>query len=256
MTRFHIVAAAIALGMAAAPAAVADEPAGSAILTAASSATAVSGKIRANGQSVTVKPLLQAKGSAPPAYDVTNAVKSYSKTVALPFDTSLDVQAGAATDEAASNGQEGSKVTATASSSIESGSAKLTNPLISGPLVAVSAGKVSSDATFTKSTTASSSGSGTVSLSDVTVDLRVFGFGLITYSGTARPKPNTVLFKSKDGAIIVYLNRQVANLAASGSNALVAASIQVDAIDVHLTDAQALGATFSGDLLIATSFAD
>jgi hypothetical protein len=254
VTRFHI-AAAIALGMAAASGALADESSAPDTLTAESSAAAVSGTIRIAGESVTLAPQLEVKGSAPPAYDVTKSAKSYSKIVKLPFDTSLNVEVGTIADEAAAKSQQGGKVTATAGISINSASAKVTNPLVGGALLTVGATKIVLDASFTKSNTAPPFGSGTLSLTEAEVNLSAFGFGVITYSGT--PRPNTVAFRSKDGTVVVYLNRQITTLGdAVSGNKLVPTGIRVDAIDVHLTDAQLLGETISGDLVIATGAAD
>jgi hypothetical protein len=263
VTRLPIAAAAITLGLAAASGAVADEPTAPAKLIAESSAIAVSGKIEIGSQSVPIKPQLEAKGSAPPAYDVTNSKKSYHNTLDLPYATLLSVRVGTTTDRAASTGQQGSTATATASSSIEAASVMVTNPTIPGLLVLeASATKVASIAKFTNSNTARPSGSGAVSLTGLRVDLSGFGFGVVPYPGTTRPRPNTRLFESPNGTIIVYLNRQITTLgtALSGPDKLVPTSIEVDAVDVHLTDALVHSDegdyTVSGDLFIAASSAE
>jgi len=54
---------------------------------------------------------------------------------------------------------------------------------------------------------------GTSTLAGLKVDLSILGLGIHLYSG--KPKPNTLLFKARNGSVVVYLNRQITTLAAA-----------------------------------------
>jgi hypothetical protein len=234
--------------------AVVSDPAGAATPVATSAAAVVHARLAIGGNAVVIPAELLASGSAPPAYSAQRSVKSFSRKVALPDGTTFSVSSGAAVDLAASHGLVGSTVTATASSTIASVAASVSNPLISGA-VGISAASIGSAAAFTAKTGSAPVASGTSVLSGLKVDLSLFGMGVQTYSGT--PKANFVLFRSKDGSVEIYLNRQFVMVAApKGGGKPVATSITVDAVDVHLTDAKVDGLGVSGDLVIGSSYAE
>jgi len=62
-------------------------------------------------------------------------------------------------------------------------------------------------------TSALSPAEGTSTLAGLKVDLSILGLGIHLYSG--KPKPNTLLFKARNGSVVVYLNRQITTLAAA-----------------------------------------
>jgi len=249
-----LVGAALALAVQPAAAGMLDDPGAPEAPVAASYATIIGGSFEVDGSSSTIPHALTASGSAPPAYSVKTSVKSFSKTLSLPDFTSLSVSTGVTTDTAASMGQQGDTATATASSSIQSASASVTNPLLSGKL-SLSGTEIKSTAEFVASTKAAPLASGTTTIAGLVVDMSLLGLGVHNYTGT--PKPNMVLFKSKDGSVIVYLNRQTKTLApASDQPDATATSITVRAVDVHLTDAMVAGQSISGDIEIGISYAE
>jgi hypothetical protein len=221
---------------------------------ARSKAVVVRGSADIGGASQALKDEITAEGSAPPAYSVTTKLKSYDKTTQLPEDTSLVVKSGPVAATAASKGLVGTQVVATASTVITSGSAVLTNSIV-GQVLSISAKSAASSAKFTKTTAGAVSASGKASFTSLVIDLNAFGGKTLTYSG--KPKANTVLYKSADGSVVVYLNREVESVGAPAVKAKAPTSIEVVAVDVVLTKASAFGlVTVSGQLDVGTSYAE
>ncbi len=222
---------------------------------AGSYACIAGGSLEIGGKAIVISDQLLATGSAPPAYSEEKLAESFKKTVALPEHLSLSLSAGPSADVAVSPGLEGGTVIATAGSAIRSASAVVTDPLIAEDVLKVSANEIESTATFVKSG-AKPDASGTTTLAGLKIDLSLLGLGVHEYSGS--PKPNTVLYKSTDGSVKIYLNRQITavSAAADHSDASTATSITVDAVDVHLTDARIAGLSISGDIEIGTSYAE
>lgn len=257
MIKVHATVAASALALTFASGALAQEDAAPATTVVATSmATVVDGSFTVDGQKTVISPQLPANGSAPPAYNVTTTKASYNHTTSLPYYTTLTIKTGKLTDTAASAGQQGTTATATASSSISAASATIINPYITGNIVGVSATTVASNASFTTTTGAAPTDSGSVNLVGLKVDLTALGYGVRTYSG--KPAANKVLWKSPDGSVRIYLNRQITTMqAVAGTSTMVPVKLEVDAVDVHLTDAKltvgGLTVTASGDLRIGVS---
>jgi hypothetical protein len=219
---------------------------------ARSKAVVVRGSADIGGTSQTLKDEIFADGSAPPAYSVTTKLKSYDKTTSLPEDTTLVVKTGPVAASAASKGLVGTQVVATASTVVTSGSAVLTNSIV-GQVLSISAKSLASAAKFTKTTAGAVSVSGKSAFTSLVIDLNAFGGKTLTYSG--KPKANTVLYKSTDGSVLVYLNRAVKSAGAPAAKA--PTSIEVVAVDVVLTKASAFGlVTVSGELAVGTSYAE
>ncbi len=225
-----------------------------ATLTASSSASILSGKVSIGSSKSAIPPQLNAAGTGSAAYSARRSKTSFTGTVSLPFGTSLTVNTGVVLDTASSTGVVGNAITAKAGSSVAALNTttplfKISNPFASGS-VTVTADKITTAAVFSASTTAAPSATGTATITNGSVDLSIFGLGVQTYSGT--PKPNTILFKSKDGTVTVYGNRQIIGHAAGSK---VPTSITVEAIDVHLANAQILGQPVNGDLTAGSSIA-
>jgi hypothetical protein len=218
-------------------------------LTASSSATIISGNVSIGSSKTTIPPQVVAAGSGSAAYSSRRSKPSYATTIALPDDTSLAVSTAALLDTASSTGVVGTTITAKAGSSVTTAMFKLTNPYVSGS-VTVTADKITSAAVFSASTTAAPSATGTAAITNGSVDLSLFGLGVQTYSG--KPKPDAILFKSKDGTVTVYGNRHIIGHAAGSKTPT---SITVEAIDVHLANASILGQPVNGDLAAGTTIA-
>jgi hypothetical protein len=219
---------------------------------AVSKAVIVKGSVVIGGSPLTLKDEITASGSAPPAYSKTTKLKSYKKTTLLPDDTSLVVTSGAVVATAASKGLAGTQVAASASTLVTSGNAVLTNSIL-GQVLSISAKSLASNAKFTRTTAGAVSLAGGASFTSLVIDLNAFGGTTLKYSG--KPKANTVLYKSSDGSVIVYLNRQVKSAHTPAVKA--PTSFEVQAVEVHLTNASAFGlVAVSGDLEIGTCYAE
>jgi hypothetical protein len=254
MTRIKSVVAAVVL--AAVSGALADQARAATALTAESAAVVVRGTFVIAGTKFVLPSEVVAVGSAPPAYSKKKLLSSYSKTTTLPEDTTLVVKSGTIINSAASKGQVGTQITATANALIDAASGTLTNAIV-GQVLSISATNVTSSAHFTKSTSGTVSYGGKTSLTALAIDLNGFGGNQLTYTG--KPVPNTVLYKSTDGSVIVYLNRQVTGAGVPGAHGTSTPpkSFEVDAIDLHLTNAEAFGEVpVSGDFYVGTSYAN
>lgn len=218
-------------------------------------ARALGGGLAVDGQSVAIAGQLTAAVSRPSQTDSKSA-KSYAKALPLLFGAQVRLSAGPVEDAAAMGAMLQGGYADGASSAIQSVAVRVTTPTTPS-LLAVSAAAITSTAGFSWYPASSSprTVTGTAGLSGLTVDLSGLGGGIHRYSGT--PKPNTVLFRSKDGSIIVYLNRQVTNVTVPAAPAAAASpdSIEVDAVDIHLTDANVQGNKVSGDIRIGSSLA-
>jgi hypothetical protein len=222
---------------------------------AASSASLLSGSLDIGGKAVTLPGVLVAAGSAPPAYSSTKISPSLHQTVTLPDGASLHLSVGAAVDAANSLGEGDGEVASTAGSSIYAPSVTISDPLISGT-VSVSATQIVSAAGFVKPNSGAPRADGDTSITGLKIDLSLLGLGTFNYTGT--PKPNTVLYKAKNGSVVIYLNRQstTTGTALDRPDASAPTSITVDAVDIHLTDAKVATKSVSGDIRIAVSYAD
>jgi hypothetical protein len=83
----------------------------------------------------------------------------------------------------------------------------------------------------------------------VTINSAAFGARNVKFSGSA--VRNKVLFKSKDGTVIIYANRQT--IASSGGKP---SKITVDGISVQFNHFKNAGKTITGNIELASSMAD
>src|SRR6201999_1274558 len=109
-----------------------------------------------------------------------------------------------------------------------------------GPLITVTTGKISSNASFTQTKAGVPSVKGGTSLLSLKINAPALGISK-TFSGT--PKPNQVLFRNGDNSIVIYLNRQITTKV----NDKVAA-LAVDAVDVQIRNFKIAGNKISGDI--------
>jgi hypothetical protein len=213
-------------------------------LTGGSSSSAASATFIVNGSSGTLAPQLVASGTAPPAYSkmVTKATATANQTFSL---LTLAATLHNIKDTASSTGlKSGTLVTAsTASLGVPMGTIK--SPL--GTALTATATKLTSTATM-KKTAAKNSPTGSATITGLKIVSSIFGIDA-TYTGS--PKPNTILFQSKDKTVTVYLNREVTK--SSGGKVK---SLGVSAVNLHVANFTYQGQTVSGDLFLATSSAN
>jgi hypothetical protein len=109
--------------------------------------------------------------------------------------------------------------------------------------------RVSSQGSFTATTAGGRTPSGSVSIAGLTLNSGPFGAKSVKFSGT--PAANTVIFKTLDGTVVLYANRQTITSAASGKPS----RITVDALSLQLNKFKNAGKTITGNFEIATSIA-
>jgi hypothetical protein len=222
---------------------------------AASSATILGGNLVIGGKAISLPGELTAAGSAPPAYSSTMTSNSLHKTVTFSDGIPFRLSAGRSIDVAVSAGQQGLVVVSAAGSSIQSPSVTISD-VLTNTAFTLSATQVESTASFAKSTVAAPVATGSTTLAGLKIDMSLLGLGVVKYTG--KPKPNTILYKAKNGSVIIYLNRQTTTTGAAldRPDASAATSITVDAVDIHLVDAEVAGYTVSGDIRIGISYAE
>jgi hypothetical protein len=115
-------------------------------------------------------------------------------------------------------------------------------------LMKLTSAKMSSKASFLASKTTKKP-SGSTALSGIVINSTAFGANNVKFTGN--PLPNKVLFKSKDGTVIIYANRQTVTTSAGKP-----AKIEVDGISVQFNKFKNAGKTITGNIELATSIAD
>jgi hypothetical protein len=110
--------------------------------------------------------------------------------------------------------------------------------------------RLSSKASFLATRSGTRTPSGSTSIGGLTLNSAAFGAKNVKLSGS--PAANKVLFRSANGTVTIYANRQTITTAASGKPA----SITVDAISVQFTKFKTAGKTITGNFEIATSIAN
>jgi len=261
MSKFQALAARAALTLAPAGSAFAGEETANALQPDAtafvgSAAAGITGTLIVNTTSANLGQPGLAKGVGPAAYDKKYSVKKFNKSITLPAFTTMTISTGPALDEAVSKGQVGSTLITSASSTLTNPSATVTNA-IAGNLVTLTATSIASTAQFSSTTGKTPSAIGTVDIQGMTLTLgSALGGQTLTYTG--KPTANQVLYKKSDGSVIVYLNHRISDAATitARPDATTTTAIEVDAIDVHLTDVSLLGQTVSGDVRVAVSYAN
>jgi hypothetical protein len=193
-------AVAIFAGVAVAPPSKAAVP-----LTAASSATGFDLALNLDGVKQNTGNQLHAAGSAPPSYNNTTTMPSFSKGFAGPAGSSASVSAGSVSSSASSAGPVSGSITAIGLFKAGTFNAGINTPL--GALLSISASNVVSRSTFTKTRTGAVKPVGAASFGKVTISGPLLGIPTKSFSGPA--KVNQVLFQSPDKSVTVYLNRQV-----------------------------------------------
>jgi hypothetical protein len=83
----------------------------------------------------------------------------------------------------------------------------------------------------------------------VTINSTAFGAKNVKFSGAA--PANKVLFKTLDGSVVIYANRQTITKVGGKPS-----KIMVDGISVQLTKFKNAGKTITGNIEIATSIAN
>jgi hypothetical protein len=170
-------------------------PASAAVTTVESSSTVLDVAVKAFGTPLDIGPLLPVSGSAPAAYDLTNSLASFSKTIGP-----LSASAGVLVDTASGD-------TAAATGAASSSLASLDIALkVAGVVVAsLDASAVSS----MSSVDGTPSATGSSSLADLT--LTVLGSSI---SIPVDPPPNDVIFDSS--GLIITLNQQIHEVGGNG----------------------------------------
>jgi hypothetical protein len=214
-------------------------------LTASSAAAALNVAAVINGQKLSLLNQVPAAGSAPPDYNVTTSLATYSKSSTTASGITLTASARTIGDKATA--VTAAAITAIASSSIGSISAILSSSSF-GTLMTLTGSRVMSKASLklTKAGVASSTGSTTIVR--LAIDAPLLGINNVTFAGT--PTINQVLFHNADDSLVVYLNAQTVTKAAGRQM-----SIKVDAVDVRIRNFSLAGNTVAGDIEIGSSFA-
>jgi hypothetical protein len=174
-------------------------------LVAASSATGFDLALNLDGEKQNTGNQLHAAGSAPPSYNVTTTMPSFSKGIPGPAGSSSSVSAGSVSVSASSAGPVSGSITAIGLFKAGTFSAGINTPL--GALLTISASNVVSRSAFTKTRTGAVKPTGSASFGKVTISGPLLGIPTKSFSGPA--KVNQVLFQSPDKSVTVYLNRQV-----------------------------------------------
>jgi hypothetical protein len=222
-----------------------------------SEAAGITGTMEIGTNKVSLGNIELAKGTGPGAYNVPKKVKSFSKTVSLPLFSTLTISSGPGETLATSPGQQGSTLVTNASVSITDASADVSNAL-AGDLIKLTATSIASTAKFT-TTASKAAGAGTTTIDTLNIalgnSLVAGGVTIPTYSG--KPPANYILYQTTDKSIIIYLNRQTKNLKTiTAADVATPTSIEVDAVDVHLTNASVLGNNVTGDVRVGVSYAN
>jgi len=200
-----------------------------------------------SGQASSLLNQVMASGSSTrAAYNNKNAVPNYAKTTdfkggVTSTGTAKTLTSIASATAATSTGQR------TANGSATIGALRLTVKNGSSVLMTLVTTNLSSKASFLTTKTAHRP-SGSASMHSVTINSAAFGANNVKFSGAA--VANKVLFKSKDGAVIIYANRQT--VASAGGKP---SKITVDGISVQFNHFKNAGKVITGNIEVATSIA-
>jgi len=201
-----------------------------------------------NGQASSLVNQVMANGASDKAaYDKKNSVPTYSKTTAFKGGVTLTGDARTLTSIAnatavSASGQRTSNGHATI------GSLTLTVKNGSAVLMTLGATDLTSKATALATKTGHTL-SGSVSVHSMTINSAAFGAKFVRFSGTA--PANKVVFRSKDGTVTVFANRQTVTSAAGKPS-----KIAVDGISIQFNKFKNAGKTITGNIEVATSIAD
>jgi hypothetical protein len=197
--------------------ALAASSANAAVTSVKTSSTILDVDITAFGNHITFGPELPASGSAPPAYDVTNSLASFSTSFDTPLGA-LSLTTGVLADKA--SGDTGAEE-GTASSNLASFSISL------GTVVSVTATVLGS----TSSVDGTPSASGSTTLADLAITL----FGSAIDIPVGPPPVNDVIFSA--GGVTITLNQQIHEV---GGGEGVTEGIVTNAIAIEFADAPQL----------------
>jgi hypothetical protein len=217
-------------------------------ITAGSSSDALSAVFTVNKTSDSLPNQAVATGKAPPKYDKTTKVLSYSKTASLSGLT-LKVTAKNIVDTASSAGIDTKGgITAISGASIGSVNSTLSSPL--GTAMTVKAGTLASSASFATTKAGVNTAKGSAAITALVITAPAFGIKNLTYSG--KPAANRILYQNGAKTVIVYLNRQTTTTAGGKVT-----GISVSSVAVHVKNyIYAKGITVSADVDVATSTAN
>jgi hypothetical protein len=233
---------AIFAGVAVAPPSTAAVP-----LTAASSATGFDLLLNLDGEKQSTGNQLHAAGSAPPSYNVTTTMPSFSKGFPGPAGSSSSVSAGSVSSSARSEGPASGSVTGIGVFRAGTFNAGINTPL--GALLTITASNVVSRSAFTKRSSGAVAAAGLASFGKVTISGPLLGIPTRSFSGPA--KVNQVLFQSPDKSVTVYLNRQVMTGPAAKPT-----SISVDALAIVIANKTIPGNAVSADIVMGATMAN
>jgi hypothetical protein len=215
--------------------------------TARSSGAAFNFTFDVNGSAATLRNQVYAAGSAPPAYNVKktqakfNHIKTYPNHLAVTTTGSKLVSTAMSTGLNAAGG-----ITATATAAVGSASSTVKSPTITD--VSFSGTNISSSANYSVTKKGVGTTKGSAKIGSLNLSAPFFQVPTITYSGT--PTPNKVLYRSADGTVIVYANRQVTTQLAGNKT-----GITVNAIDMVVKNYAIGPYTVNGELAVSTSIA-
>jgi hypothetical protein len=225
-------------------------PPPAAAIAAASAGKAMNVVVNVNGQLSSLVNQVMASGSSPKAaYSQKNSVPTYTNTTAFKGGLTLTGNARTLTSIANATATSASgQRTANASATI--GALTLTVKNGSAVLMTLTGTRLSSNASFLATSAGAHTPSGSVSIGGVTINSTAFGAKNVKFSGAAAA--NQVLFKTLDGTVVIYANRQTITTTAGGKPS----QITVDGISVQLTKFKNGGKSITGDFEIATSIAN
>jgi len=201
-----------------------------------------------NGQASSLVNQVMASGSSPKAaYNKTTALPNYAKTTPFKGGITLTGNAKALTSIASATATS-SAGQRTAKGSAEMSSVSVTVKNGSAVLMTLTTTKLVSKANFVATKTVKTPSASTT-ISGLTINSTAFGAKNVKFSGSA--PANKVLFKTSDGKVIIYANRQTVT-SAGGK----ASKIQVDGISVQFNHFANAGKVITGNILLASSMAD
>jgi hypothetical protein len=188
-----------------------------------------------------------AGSTAPPAYNLSTAMPTYSKTFTFKGPLTLNA-AGKTLDSKATSAGPNSAGGITATSSVLIGSLTTEFSTTAGKAITIAVTGLRSKASFTGNRLGGVSDAGSASITKVTINAPTFGINNLTYSGT--PAANQVLYHNAGNTLVVTANRQVKKTASGKPT-----SIAVDGLAMHFANYNYFGSIISGDIAIGTSFA-
>ncbi len=214
-----------------------------------SSAAALNFTLTGAGSPIKLINQVYASGTAAPnKYSKTTTVPSYAINKTYGSDISSITIKGSAktvTSTASSAGvTKTGALSVSSKSSISSFTATLTNPVL-GTALSATGSNITSSAKNSGTKAGKTTATGTVKIGKVTLNSPLFGIKNASYTGT--PKPNTVLYVSKDKSVKLIANYQKTTTTSSSETLL------VDAVALIVKNYHNSGFTFSGEMTLGTS---